>query len=272
MAQLLDISPDEYHELDAFSSSVAKIVIKQSPLHARAGYRKKPTKAMDRGDSLHVLTLGKGKDFEPVDAKDWRTDKAKEARDKARAAGRIPVLAADLKEYRATAEKIREQLALRKVILNGRSEQAITWTEHTDFGDVPCKALLDHVWLDEGLILDLKITEDASPSSVERTSENMGYAIQRAAYVRALEALRPDLVGRVGFAFAFCEPEEPYAVNLCEPDGVFCELGRRRWRRAVNLWARCLRDNHWPSYGEAINPLTAPPWAIAREGAPADER
>ena len=272
MAELLDITPDEYHALDAFSSSIAKVLIARSPGHARAGYRKVPTKALERGDIIHRLLLGKGKDYHVVHAADWRTKNAQQQRDEARAQGLVPVLHDDFEGYNVAAESIRCQLADRGIILDGRSEQPIAWTEHTKFGDVLCRGMFDHVWPEQGVILDLKVTADASPSAVERTSENLGYAIQHAAYTRALTALDPDLAGRVAFAFVFCEAEEPYAVNVCEPDGVFRELGERRWLRAVNTWARCLRDNHWPTYGTAVNPISAPTWALAREGYSADER
>lgn len=272
-AKLLDISSDEYFELDAFSSTAAKIVHSRSPGHARAGYRKKPSKVLDAGNVIHRLVLGKGKDYHVVHAADWRTKAAQQQRDEARAQGLTPVLHDDFERYNLAAESIRCQLADRGIILDGLSEQPITWTEHTEYGDVPCKAMFDHVWPEQGLILDLKTTADASPNAVERTSENLGYGIQRAAYTRALTALDPGLAGRVGFAFVFCEIEdEPYAVNVCEPDGVFCELGERRWLRAVNTWARCLRDDHWPTYGTAINPLSAPTWALARDGHTTDER
>lgn len=271
MAQLLNISPAEYHALDAFSSSAAKTLIARSPAHAKAGYRKAPTSAMERGDIVHRLVLGRGKDYQIVQASDWRTNVAKQQRDEARAHGLVPVLADDFEGYCAAAEAIRVQLAERGIVLDGRSEQAITWVEHTDFGDVTCKAMFDHVWLDTGLIMDLKTTADASPSSVERIAENLGYGIQSSAYTRALAALRPALAGRIKYAFAFCETDEPYALNLCEPDGVFRELGERRWQRAVREWARCTHDNHWPSYGPASNQLTAPTWALSREGYSFDE-
>lgn len=271
-ATLLDVTPDEYHAIDAFSSTAAKTMISRSAAHARAGYRKKPTKGMDRGDVIHRLLLGKGKDYEVIQAGDFKTKAAQVARDAARAAGRVPVLAEDFEDYCTAAERIRVELADRKIILDGLSEQAITWTEHTEFGDVLCRGMFDHVWVDIGMILDLKVTADAAPSSVERTSENLGYAIQAAAYTRALTALDPDLAGRVAFAFAFCEAEDPWAINVSEPDGVFRELGERRWLRAVREWARCTAENKWPSYGTAVNPITAPPWALAREGYSTDER
>lgn len=270
--QLLDISIDEYHALDAFSSSVAKVVLARSPAHARAGMRKKPTKLMERGDIIHRLVLGKGREFAPIQASDWRTKAAQQARDAAREQGLVPVLVEDLEEYCVAAESIRVQLADRGIVLDGQSEQAITWVEHTEFGDVTCKGLLDHVWPDIGLGLDLKITEDASPSSIERTSENLGYGIQWAAYTRGLAALDPDLAGRAALGFVFCEPFEPNAINIAEPDGPFQELGTRRWLRAVRLWAECVARNHWPTYGNHVNPLSCPSWALAREGFTADER
>ncbi|MGE0206123.1 MAG: PD-(D/E)XK nuclease-like domain-containing protein [Hyphomicrobiaceae bacterium] len=271
-ARILDVSPDEYHALPAFSSTVAKELIARSPLHARCMVGKAPSKLLDRGSVIHRLVLGKGADYEVIQHGDWRTNAAKAARDSARSRGLVPVLAHEFEDYNIAAEHIRIQLAERDIVLDGRSEFAITWTEQTEFGPVECKGMLDHCWPDIGVILDLKITENASPSSVERTSENLGYAIQAAAYSRALVALDPDLQGRVAFAFAFCEPDEPYALNLSEPDGIFQEIGERRWLRAVREWAKCTAENKWPSYGTTTNPLTAPAWALAREGYTADER
>lgn len=266
-ATLLDVSLDEYFALEAFSSSAAKTLISRSPAHARAGFRKVPTKAMERGDVIHKLLLGKGKDFEVIEHGDYKTKIAQAKRDEARERGLTPILAHQLESACVAAESIRVELANRNVIFDGLSEQAITWTERTEFGDVVCKALFDHVWVDTGIVLDIKTTADAAPSAVERTAENLNYGIQCAAYSRALTALDPSLAGKVAFAFAFCEvEEEPYAVNLCEPDGVFRELGERRWLRAVREWARCIRDDRWPSYGPAVNPITAPTWALTREG------
>jgi hypothetical protein len=271
-ARILNISLDEYFEHPAFSASVAKTLISRSPLHAKVAASEKPSKILDRGTSIHRLVLGKGKDFAVIQHSDWRTKDAQAQRDAARAQGLIPVLAHEFEDYCNAAESIRVQLADRKLVLDGESELAIEWEEQTPHGPVLCKGMLDHVWLDTGIILDLKVTENAAPSSVERTSENLNYAIQHAAYTRALTALEPDLAGRVAFAFAFCEPEPPHAINLCEPDGIFRELGERRWVRAVHTWAECTKTNHWPGYGPAVNPLTSPSWALAREGYAPDER
>jgi hypothetical protein len=83
---LENVTPDDYHQRDGFSSSVAKVVVAQSPLHAKFATRRKPKKELDFGNIGHRLILGKGKAFEVLDFDDWRTKDAKAAADEARAA------------------------------------------------------------------------------------------------------------------------------------------------------------------------------------------
>lgn len=267
-ARLIDVAPDAYHALDSFSASTAKTVTAKSPLHAKAerdAGGKAPTKAMDTGTICHTLILGKGARFKVFDFKDWRTNDAKDAKVAARSSGHVPILRHDYEEAKAIAAAVLAQLAGRDIVLDGVSEQAMEWTEDSLHGLVKCRGMMDHLKIDKGLILDLKLTENASPSAVERTAENMGYGIQRAAYVRGVERVRPDLAGRVRFVFIFAEPEPPYAMSLYEGDGTFRELGERRWLRAVETWGKCLATNVWPGYPAGINQLAAPAWALARE-------
>lgn len=266
MARILNVTPDEYHALPGLSSSIAKVLLERSPAHAKAAVGKPPSKILDRGAIIHRLGLGKGKDYEVIQHSDWRTNAAKIARDHARSMGRIPVLAHEFEEYCVAAEAIRIKLADRDIVLDGDSELAVEWEEPSTHGPVQCRAMFDHVWVARGVILDLKVTENASPAAVERTAENLGYAVQCAAYTSALTALKPELAGTVKFLFAFCEPDEPHAMNLCAPDGMFRELGDRRWRRAVELWGKCTFEDQWPAYDEyGINYLNPPAWALARE-------
>lgn len=267
-AEILDITPDQYFALPHFSSSVAKTVISRSPLHARQEREdggKDPTKVMDFGSVTHRLVLGAGKDYEPLPFDDWRTKDAKAARDAAREAGKVPIKTADFERANLAAESIRLELSKRGILLDGASELAVTWEEETEHGIVICKAMFDHAWLETGRILDLKLTENASPWAIERNAESMGYAIQRAAYVRALVALRPSLAGKADFLFAFGETDTPFAMNLTRPDGMFRELGDRRWLRALNTWAECVATDTWPAYGDGINQLSPPAWAMRNE-------
>lgn len=264
---ILDVTPEEYFALPGLSQSTAKVLLDRSPLHAKAANRKDPTKEMDRGNVVHTLVLGKGKAFEVCDFKDWRTDRAKDAKADAVSRGLIPILPKDLAAAEQIAAAIRHQLAPRGIVLDGASEVAVRWTEPSAHGPVLCRGMMDHLRFSAGVIYDLKISENAATSAFERTAENLGYAIQHAAYTRALTALRPDLAGRTSMLFIVAEPEEPYAVNVLKPDGAFRELGERRWRRAVETWAECLATDVWPGYGAGPNPLSAPQWALAKEEA-----
>lgn len=267
--RILAVTPDDYHAIDAFSSTVAKTLISRSPAHAKANMGKRATAAMERGTVIHRLVLGKGKDFavaQPHES-DYRTTAGKAFRDKAVADGKVPVKSGEFVSWGSAATAILTEFANRGIALDGASELAIAWKEETPHGVVECKGMLDHCWLEQGRILDLKITENAASHAIEKTSEAFGYAIQHAAYTRGLSAVQPQLLGRIEMLFAFAEPEHPYPVNLCRADGVFRELGERRWLRAVNTWAKCSSEGKWPAYGDDINFLSAPLWAVEKEEA-----
>lgn len=288
-ARLLDCTPDEYHRLPGFSSSLAKILIGRSPSHAIDAFLRKTeddeeeelTDAQvalrERGTVLHTLVLGIGKRIQVVPFPDYRSKAAKDARDEARASGRVPVKEAKMEVYDRTATAIKARLAAAGHDLDGVSEMAIGWQEPSPHGDVECRAMLDHVriWgLEEGskfapsaCIYDLKIVGDATPSLNERSAERLGYAIQAAAYTRALAALHPRLAGRIEFRFLFCEPKRPYEIWDPTPDGVFRELGTRRWITAVHGWAEGHATNKWPGYNAgASNEISAPTWTLREEG------
>ncbi len=112
-------------------------------------------------------------------------------------------------------------------------------------------------------IIDLKTTESAHPRDIRSVSWRLGYDIQAAAYVRAVEAAFPEYVGRVDVLFAFCELEKPYAVNPVSLSGEFMRLGEQRWERGRDRWTKCLMEDSWHAYeGGSIEP---PAWALAED-------
>jgi hypothetical protein len=79
-------------------------VLDHSPLHAREesalaepreedDEAEKYVKAQAIGNAVHKEMLGRGKEIEVIDAKDFKKDVAKAARDAATAAGHVPILA-----------------------------------------------------------------------------------------------------------------------------------------------------------------------------------
>lgn len=254
----------------ALSSSIAHVLNEQSPIHAWTqhaafgGVKRGPTKALDAGSLIHTLLLDAGKDVEIIKADDYRTNAAKASRDAARAAKRIPVLEKDYDSATVAADALRSKFASLEIGLTGVSEITAMWTETASNGaKVQCRGMMDHLVAPR--IYDVKSIRSASPDTCRRHIEEYGYDIQRAAYVSAVEHIVPDFAGRVEFIFVFCELEPPYDVTPIRLSGAFRELGERRWKRAVDIWERCLRTGVWPGYVDGIIEVDPSPWRLAKD-------
>jgi hypothetical protein len=293
-ARLLECTPAEYHrdpcETPSLSSSTAKVIVSESPLHAwtrhpRFGHvapgaaanddeddasEEDDTEAKDNGSIIHNLILGKGADIVVIEADSFRTKVAKAMRAEARAAGQIPILVARFDALSQAAESLRRRLPSYGYELTGESEVAIEWYERGVYGPVRCRSMLDHVFINDGVIYDVKTIRSANPKHIGRTWIEKGYDLQAVCYPRALEALRPKLKGRIEMDFLFMEIKPPYAIVPCDPDAAILEVGRMRWGRAVQLWEDCLAKNAWPSYTNSRVTVEAPHWQITeylgREG------
>lgn len=274
---LKTMSATEYHadpcETPSLSSSTAKTLITRSPQrafieHPRLGKQgRESTKSMDRGDVIHSLVLGQPLNVEILPFENYRKKEAQVERDAVIDAGKTPVLVHEMQVYRTTAEQISKQLNIFGIRLEGQSEGSILWQDITDDGEkVQCRSRLDHVCANGHLLIyDLKTTADASPKACTKTILNFGYDLQAAAYCRAVERSAREWQGRVKFMFLFVEDDAPYPVTPIMLDGAFAAVGLSKWRRAVNLWAKCLRENNWPPY--VTEPISAvpPQWAIRDE-------
>lgn len=279
IARFLNLTSEQYFAGEGadrpyLSYSIAKRLLGQSPLHAWTFHpllgkmRRDSTKAMEEGDLLHAMLLGEGsKQIDVIDAKDFRTNAAREARDNATAAGFVPVLR---KHYEALVSRlgtIRDNLAAAGVVLEGASEATFEWEEETDDGAlVLCRARMDKVIVAAGQIIDIKKAASAHPDDCGKHSVDYGYDIQRAAYTRALQAVCPDLAGRIVMKFAFIELAPPFAVCCLPFSGMLRAMGEMKWRRAVNLWHQCVTTNTWPSY-PTTGQLECKPWQVDAEAA-----
>jgi hypothetical protein len=323
-ARIFNLEPAAYHKLPGLSPSLAHTLVTSCQEIARDKYERQlegapdaedgedgdgedersvdpqKQKRLDRGDVMHMMTLGVGKRIEVILSADlgkggkYTTNRSKELRDAARAAGRIPVKEPDMAVYRRCIDAIRARLASAGHVLDGRSELAIEWWEPSAHGPVQCRTMIDHlVLLDaDGLpsvtavdgapvalrptfakVYELKFPDDAHPDRSERTGDALGYRIAHAARLRALDALFPSLAGRIEYRFLFCETHRPYAFWDPTPTGSFTELGRREWRTAVNLWAAGLASGRWVGYHEDImrRQIDLTRWRKLQEGFTDDE-
>lgn len=269
-----DLPASTYHsdpcEEPSLSVSIATIIDRQSAAHAHAAHprygaqKRTATKALDGGTLIHALILGEEDRIHVVDAKDFKTKKAQEERDQAIAEGLTPIIFADFEEAEGTAKILRQRFADMGIAFDGESEVSAFWTETTDAGAVvQCRGRFDHL-AKEPIIYDLKSCRSAHPDACAKHVDAYDYCIQRAAYVRAAEKIR-KMPGRGRFVFLFFELVEPFVVTPVELDGAFRELGERRWKRAVEIWARCQREAQWPAYTDRVLQLSPPAWSMARE-------
>ncbi len=272
-----DIPVADYHADPApepsLSASVAKILLDQSPAHAKAAHPKltppdpeektRNERPMEIGTVGHKLALGKGADVVEINADAYTTKAAKEARAEAYANGLQPILSCDLE---------RAQKAARAFLLSvdrhpdldwafagtGHSEATILWRD----GRVWCRSMADRVRIEDDrvVLVDLKFTaENAHPAAVARRIFQMGYDFSAGFYRRGLAFVAPQ-ARRFSFLLATTETEEPYASSLVTLDEATWQLVEKRCRTAVGLWGKCLASNVWPSYPRAVATADLPAW------------
>jgi len=252
----------------SLSSSIAKQLCLASPLHARQAHPRLTTEptaeaceAMDVGTAAHMWLLEQLSQIAVIDAKDFRTKAAQEARDAARAAGQVPLLAARWHHVENMVAAARGQLAAHRdggaaMFTNGLPEQTLIWRE----GPTWCRARLD--WLRPGAIDDYKTTTHgtANPDAWSRSLFAAGHDIQAAFYLRGLKALTGD---DATFRFAVQESFEPYALAVIGlgPDALM--LAEKKVLYALELWQRGLERDDWPGYPPRTCWATLPAWQEA---------
>jgi hypothetical protein len=253
------------------SSHCAITIIGKSLLHAWRSHPRSPFfepisvgAAADRGSGAHALLFG-GKPIARIEADDYRTTAAREARDKARASGQIPLLAKEADAIQAMVEPARVRFS---DLHDGPflSEQSAVWRTGDDPAAGWRRARIDTLSSSRLLIVDYKTTEGAVDAfSCERRIADMGLQIQAAAYVEAVETLHPDLRGRVRFIFQWQEQKPPFALSPpIEMTEAFMSLGRAQWAAACSLWDQALKHNAFPGYSCHPHPACPPPWELSR--------
>jgi hypothetical protein len=258
------IPSDRYHSADitptpALSSSMAKELTKSCPakmwfnssLNPQRIREDKP--AFDLGTAIHAAVL------EPhtyadkvavVQADDWRTKAAREARDAARAEGKVPLLAHQDAEVQSIAAAIRSHKVASKG-LSGPGEAELSGFWQDGVTGIWMKIRPDYLWYSGTFCLDLKSAATANPDEFARSAYKFGYHQQDAFYrdgIQAITGAAPK------FWFIAAEKDEQALVTVCSWHDDAVEAGRILNRRAVETFARCLSTGEWPGYRNPETP------------------
>lgn len=263
-----NVPAETYHadpcEQPSLSASIANILVSASPAHARAAHprlnpdlERDDDQKFDVGTAVHDLFLRGVNSVTIIDAPDWRSAAAKDAREQARADGRIPLLADQFKRVNHLSTAIVEQLARHDaqppLFDAGKPEQTLVWQD--DHG-VVCRARLDWLRDDYTAVDDLKTTSaSADPAKWARTMYGIGADVQVAFYMRGVY----NLAGVVpSFRYVVCETYPPYALAVVDLAPSAIALARDKVQKAIDLWASCLDSDSWPAYDRRVSSIELP--------------
>lgn len=224
--------------------------------------RPAPKAVFDFGHAAHKLVLGIGADLVEVEADDWRTNAAKEARDAAHERGAVPLKSKDMRTVEAMALAL-HQHPIAAALLRadfGVPEASLFWRD--DKTGVFRRGRVD--WLPHPrdgrmIVADYKTADSAEPQAFARSAAKYGYHMQAAWYLDAVEAL--DLADDAAFVFIVQEKTAPYLVSVVELDALALRIGRQRNRQAIDTYVECMTTGIWPGYADDVALVSLPRWA-----------
>jgi exodeoxyribonuclease VIII len=161
----------------------------------------------------------------------------------------------------------------------GEAELSCYWQETVAQGADRIPVLLrgrPDFWRKDGIIVDLKSTEDAGPEEFARSIANWRYHVQHPIYLdgtaKALNAAQAkgqfkDWQTPRAFVFIAVEKKPPYAVGVYTLDEESVALGRAEYKADVRTYAQCLKSNQFPAYSPKIQNISLPAWQFARAAA-----
>jgi len=247
----------------SLSKGVIIDLVERSPMHAYHNHPRlggggdRGSNRADIGSASHAMLLGGDEAILIVDAPDFRTKAAREARDEARGSGRIPILQKDRKALDDMVGPARERLA---EFGAGTTEQTVIWAED---GDPPIWGKARPDWLadDRRVIVDYKTATNADPTKwIKSAMLPGGYDMQAAWYLRGLS----NLLGPRDrdFLFLVQEIDPPFAVSVVGIGPELAELSNRKIEAGIRLWREALKSNHWRGYQSVTHWAEAPAYMI----------
>lgn len=261
---------DVYHADPAprpsLSSTIAKILLAQSPLHAWTAsprlnpeWKPKDSTTFDVGRAAHRETLGAGKPYVAIPDEllsangSISTKAAKEFVAEVRERGETPLKSDQVAQIEAMAAKIRAKLVENQIDLDPAHSEVVALAK---IEGAHCRAMIDNAPADpRAPLYDFKTTMDASPEAAMRSIMNYGYDVQAAHYLDTWKAATGE--DRL-FRFIFQEKEAPYEVAVIEVGPDSLAMGRKKIRRAREMWVNCTEADNWPGYPAGVHRIELP--------------
>lgn len=257
------ISSADYHRDEALGSTSLKTLATKTPAHYKHDQtHPKHSDAFTLGTAVHSIVLeGDTSGIEIVDAENWMTKAAKEAKTAALAAGKQPLLTKEWAQVQAMRDAVMDHPLARPALSGGKPEESVFWN-HESSTALKCRPDMLHKGGRLGnMIVDLKTVQSAAPDEFAKSAANFGYHIQQAHYQAGLKAVTgEDFV----FLFVLVEKQAPYFASVVELHADDVARGAEMVERSIRIFNECQASGKWPAY-ESSTPIELPRWARYKE-------
>jgi hypothetical protein len=248
------VSNADYHADPALGSTSLKTLATRTPAHYQHDLtHPKFSDAFTLGTAAHSVILeGDPSGIVVVDADNWLTKSAKEARSAALGSELQPLLAKEWAQVLAMRDAVMAHPAVSASFTGHRAEHSVFWEE--DGLMLKCRP---DAW-QPGALIDLKTARDANPNEFGKTAHEYGYHQSAAHYIDGVKAATGE---ELPFHFVLVEKTEPYLVSVVELDVEAINIGRQLNDRAKRIYRECAESGTWYGYPNA-DLISLPMWAI----------
>ena len=125
------------------------------------------------------------------------------------------------------------------LLTKGLKEHIITW--HNEEYDIKCRGMLDVYRPEQGIIVDLKTTQDSSYNAFASSVRKFKYYKQAAFYMDAVRAQE--------FYIVAIEKNPPFSINIIQLGNDLLDKGREMYNRELEIYKYCMDNDYWPSEG-----------------------
>ena len=268
------MSNDEYHACPEFSSSQLKDMLR-SGAHFYVNNiskenQKEATTAMNFGTLVHTLFLEPDQfnsEFVVAPKFDKRTKAGKEdalAWEQVNQ-GKLLVNAEDIDSANRMAENLRTLSIYEQMQKHpGMAEASFFFTDpiyglqlrvRPDWHIAPCDE-----W-PNGLIIDLKTTDDARPVAFSRTCGNFAYDLSASMYREGYQQVY-ETEDKPPFIFLVAERNTPFNVKQYNASKLFLSAGDNRYNKAKEKLAECVLVDEWQGYSTDLEDINLPAYLI----------
>jgi len=249
----------------SLTASQGSTMLAQSPRHAwlenrrlNSNFKEATASRFDVGSAAHTMLTKSGEGIAVIDAEDWRTKIAKEARAEAYAAGKIPLLANQAavidKMVKAAERQISLNPDLGPIFPDLTPEDTMVWQEAGTW----CRARPDLSSRSANIIVHYKTTGIAiSPNTISAHIARSGWDRTAAHYGAGWKLLTGQEPRQF---FVVQEVADPFGLMVVEIDPTFIACGEMRRDRALLLWKRCNASGDWPLWPSQTILAECPEW------------